>query len=63
MKSLLCFKVVLPRCDLEMWKRFLHVRVIQKWNSLSNHAVVQSTLSSFKSVLDLELIDALYAVL
>ena len=57
------FRVVLPRCDLEMRKRFFHVRVIQKWNSLSNHTVVQSTLPSFKSVLDPELGDALCAVL
>ena len=49
--------------ELKMRKKFFHVKVMQKWNSLSNHAVVPSTLSSFKSVLDLELGDALYAVL
>ena len=57
------FKVVLPRCDLEMRKRFFNVRAIQNWYSLSIHTLMKSTLSSFKSVLDLELGDALYAVL
>ena len=39
------------------------MRVIQKWYSFSNQAVVQSTLPFSKSVLVLELGDALYAIL
>ena len=41
------FKVVVPSCELEM-RRFFHVRVIQRWNSLSDSTVVQPTLSAFK---------------
>ena len=40
------FNVVVPRCELKM--TFFHVRVIQQWNSLSEQAVMQPALLSFK---------------
>ena len=56
------FKVVVPRSELEM-RRFFHVRVIHRGNSLSECAVMQPTLSSFKRKLDKELGDLLHSVL
>ena len=55
-------KVVIPMCELEM-RRFFHARVIQRWNSLSESAVMQPTLSSFKQEFDKELENLLYSVL
>ena len=43
-------KLVLPRCNLEMQKRFFHVRAVQRWNSLSEHTVMHTALPSFKRV-------------
>ena len=56
-------KVVVSRCELEMGRRFFHVRVIQRWNSLFESAVMQPTLSTFKQELDKELFNLLYSVL
>ena len=42
---------------------FFPVRVIQRWNSLSEGAVMQHTLYSFKWELDRELSDLLYSML
>ena len=44
------FKIVVPRCVLEMRRHFFHVWIIQQWNSLSEHTVMQPALSSFKRV-------------
>ena len=52
-------KVVVPKYELAMRKLFFHVRVIQKWNNLSDHVV---SLSAVKKALDLEL-DVLCSVL
>ena len=56
------FKAVVPRSELEM-KCFFHVRVFHRWNSISEHAVTQPALSSFKRKLDKELGYLLYLVL
>ena len=36
-------KVVLPRCELELW-RFFQVCVVQRWNALSVQAVMKTSL-------------------
>ena len=53
------FKIAVPRRVLET----RHVRVIQRWNSLSEHTVTQPAWSSFKRKLDRALGDLLFTVL
>ena len=52
-----------PRCELDRRRCFFYVRIIQQWNSLSECAVMQPALSSFKREVDKQLGDLLYAVL
>ena len=47
-------KFVLSRCNREL-KRFFHVRVIQRWNALPEHVIMQSSLVSFKRNPEVEL--------
>ena len=56
-------ELVISRCELEIKNRFFHVRVIQRRDSLSEHPVLETRLSSFKRLLDLELGDVLYTML
>ena len=56
-------KIVLPRCNLELKKRFFHIRVIQMWNALPEDVVTQASLSSFKPKLVVEIESILYPVL
>ena len=47
-------KIVLPRCDQVLKRRFFHVRVIQRWNALPEHIVMQTSLATFKRKLEVE---------
>ena len=40
-------KVVVPRCELDMRRRFFYVRVIQQWTSLSECDVMQPACIAF----------------
>ena len=56
------FKLAVPRCRLEMRRRFLAVRVVSLWNGLSAAAVGLETLGSFKGYLDGNLSDLFYRI-
>jgi hypothetical protein len=47
-------KLVVPLNRGRISERFFSHRVVEKWNSLSEHCVSQLTLSAFKRVLDSE---------
>ena len=54
---------MVPRCDLEIRRRFFDLRVTQRRSALSEHTVTQLSFSSFKRELDTELGELLYTVL
>ena len=56
-------KIVLPRCDFELRRKFFQVRVVQRWNSSSVQAVMKISLVGFKKQLEVEMEDNLYNVL
>ena len=56
-------KIVLPRYDWELKRRFFHVWVIQRWNALPEHVVMQALLVTFKRKLEVALGSILYTVL
>ena len=47
-------KIVLPRCNRNLKRRLFHVRVIQRWNALPEHVILQSSLVSFKRKLEVD---------
>ena len=53
-------KLRVPRCNLEVRKRFFSCRVVQTWNSLSGEAVTAASVSRFKSLLRRDLGHRLY---
>ena len=45
-------RLFVGRCHLEIRTNSFSQRVVQDWNSLSDHVVTATTLNSFKSRLD-----------
>ena len=55
------FKLVLPRCRSELFRRSFFVRSVGHWNKLPNALVESDSLFSFKRGLDLHLGERLYS--
>ena len=49
------YKIYVPRVDLEMRRRFFSVRVVAKWNALSEETVRATSLETFKRLLQADL--------
>ena len=49
------YKIVTPRCNLDVRSRFFSVRVVKNWNSLKSDTVTASSLGQFKRLLHRDL--------
>ena len=54
------YKLAVPRCRLELHRRFWSVRCVQRWNSLPAEVVQAPSLESFKRRLDAHLSELLF---
>ena len=46
------FKLSLPACRSDTYRRFLSIRIVREWNSLPANVIEAQTISTFKSRLD-----------
>ena len=54
------YKLAVPRCRLELRRRFWSVRCVQRWNSLPAEVVGAPSVESFKRRLDNHMGDLFY---